>query len=147
MVHKLSSTLNLEQAECIAAGALGHGRENGFLPLTIVVLDAGGQIVIAKREDGCGLMRFDVAFGKAWGALGMGMSGRTINERLGGNLPFMIGLVAVSDGRMAANAGGVLILGEDGLVVGAVGISGDTGDNDELCAVAGIRGAGLGIGE
>lgn len=143
MVHPVQSSLTLDKAEAVADGAIAHRRAADMLPLTVVVLDAGGQIVTAKREDGCGIVRFDIAFAKAWGAIGMGMPARTLGERLGKNPVFLNSIVAASDGRMAPNAGGVLILDESGTVIGAVGISGDTGDNDELCAREGLSKAGL----
>lgn len=143
MVHPVSSSLALDQAETIADAAISHRRAQDLLPLTVVVLDAGGQIVTAKREDGCGIVRFDVAFAKAWGAVGMGLPARTLGDRLGKNPAFLNSIVAASGGRMAPNAGGVLILDAGGTVIGAVGISGDTGDNDEICAREGIAKAGL----
>ena len=142
MVHPVQSALTLAAAETIAQAAIAHRQGAGMLPLTVVVLDSGGHVVTAKREDGCGIVRFDVAFAKAWGAIGMGLPARTIGERLGKNPAFLGSIVAASDGRMAPNAGGVLIL-EGGTVIGAVGISGDTGDNDEICAREGIAAAGL----
>ena len=143
MVHPVSTSLGLDTAETIASEALAHRKAQGFLPLTVVVLDAGGHIVTAKREDGSGIVRMDVALAKAWGAVGMGLNARTIGERLGGNPGFLGGIVAASGGRVAPNHGGVLILDDSGTVIGAVGISGDTGENDELCARAGIAKAGL----
>lgn len=143
MVHPVSSSLGLKVAEVIADAAIAHRQRQDFLPLTVVVLDSGGQIVTAKREDGCGIVRFDIAFAKAWGALGMGLPARTIGERLGKNPVFLNAIVAASGGRVSPNAGGVLILDDTGTAIGAVGISGDTGDNDELCALEGISRAGL----
>ncbi|GGL81038.1 GlcG/HbpS family heme-binding protein [Wenxinia marina] len=143
MVYPVASSLTLAQADAIAEAAIAYRRSAGFLPLTAVVLDAGGQLVTARREDGCGIVRFDVAFAKAWGSVGMGLPARTLGERLGKNPAFLGSIVAASDGRMAPNAGGVLILDNGGTVIGAVGISGDTGDNDEICAREGIATAGL----
>ncbi len=144
MVYRLPSPLPLSAASTIVDAALAEGRSRNLLPLSVVVLDAGGHLIAMKREDGCGIVRTDVAIGKAWGSLGMGIPARTINERMSGNLGFLAGLISVSDGRMAPNAGGVLILDAQDMVLGAVGISGDTGDNDELCAIAAIRAAGFG---
>lgn len=143
LVYKLASYLSLDQAERIAEAALVQGDREGFLPLTIVILDAGGHIVLAKRQDGSGIVRYEVAFAKAWGAIGMGLNARTLGDRLGKNPVFLNSIIAASGGRMAPNAGGVLILEDGGRVIGAVGISGDTGDNDELCARAGVAAAGL----
>jgi uncharacterized protein GlcG (DUF336 family) len=108
-----------------------------------VVLDAGGHPVALKREDRSGIMRVDIATGKAWGGLGMGFGSRELFDRSSKQPMFITALAAVSQGRMVPAPGGVLIRGGDGDVVGAVGISGDTSDNDEVCAVAGIEAAGL----
>ncbi|MCI0349151.1 MAG: heme-binding protein [Acidobacteriales bacterium] len=135
--------LKLAQASTIVDAALVEGRKNNFAPLTVAVLDAGGHLVAFKREDGAGIVRFDIAYGKAWGSLGMGFGTRELTERATKFPAFVNALSAISDGRMAPSPGGVLILDAEGDVIGAVGISGDTGDNDELCALAGIKAAGF----
>jgi uncharacterized protein GlcG (DUF336 family) len=114
-----------------------------FQPLTVVVLDAGGHMVVVKREDGSGIVRMEIARGKAWGALGMGLGSRTLFERAEKTPMFFTTLAAASGGRVVTNPGGVLIRDAGGDVIGAVGISGDTSDNDEMCAIAGIAAAGL----
>ncbi|MGH6959242.1 MAG: GlcG/HbpS family heme-binding protein, partial [Dongiaceae bacterium] len=119
------------------------GRETNCAPLTVAVLDAGGHLVAFKREDRSGIMRFDIAFGKAWGALGMGFPSRTLGERAAQHPTFFQLLAAVSQGRLVAAPGGVLIRDGAGNIIGAVGISGDTSDKDEVCAVAGIEATGL----
>ena len=146
MVYKVATSLTLKKADAICDAALKEGRAKGFMPLTVVVLDAGGQIVVTKREDGCGIVRFDVAFAKAWGSLGMGLPAKTLGVNLGKNPAFLGSIVAASKGRLAPNSGGLLILDDEKTVIGAVGISGDTGDNDELCALAGIEAAGFEAG-
>ena len=123
------SSLTLAQASTIVDVALKSGRDANFQPLTVAVLDAGGHLVAFKREDKSGLLRFDIAFGKAWGALGMGFGGRT--------------LAAASGGRFVPVIGGILIRDAAGDVIGAVGISGDASENDEKCGIAGIEAAGL----
>lgn len=135
--------LRLSQADAIIATALTEARARNFAPLAVAVLDAGGHLVAYKREDGAGIVRFEIAFGKAWGSLGMGFGSRELTERAGGNPVFFSALGPVSGGRMVPSPGGVLILNAGGEVIGAVGISGDIGHNDELCAVAGIEAAGL----
>ncbi len=112
------------------------------MPLSVAVLDAGGHLVAFKREDRSGILRFDIAFGKAWGALGMGFGSRELFNRTAANPTFMAALTAVSGGRLVPVPSGVLIL-SDGEVIGAVGVSGDNSDNDEICALAGIAAAGL----
>lgn len=136
-------TLTLAAADAIAEGTLRAGRERGAQPLTVVVLDAGGHVVVAKRGDGSGIVRFEVAFGKAWGALGMGLPSRTLFGMAAKNPPFFAALAAASGGRVVPNPGGVLLRDGEGRIVGAVGVSGDTGDVDEDCALEGIRGSGL----
>jgi uncharacterized protein GlcG (DUF336 family) len=136
-------SLTLAQASTIVDVALKTGRDQKFQPLSVAVLDPGGHLVAFKREDKSGILRFDIAFGKAWGALGMGLGSRTLAERAANTPQFFNMLAAVSHGRMVCNPAGVLIRDADGDVIGAVGISGDTADNDETCAVAGIEAAGL----
>ncbi len=135
-------TMLLETASTIIDAALRTGRERGFMPLSVAVLDPGGHLVAFKREDKSGILRFDIAFGKAWGALGMGFGSRELFNRSSANPTFMAALSAVSGGRLVPAPSGVLVLA-DGEVIGAVGISGDNSDNDETCAVAGIEAAGL----
>ena len=136
-------SLTLAQASTIVDVALNKGRETNCAPLTVAVLDAGGHLVAFKREDRSGILRFDIAFGKAWGALGMGFGSRELSERAGKNPLFFGVLATVSQGRLVPVPGGVLIKDAAGGVLGAVGVSGDTSDKDEVCAVAGIEAAGL----
>ena len=133
----------LHQAATIVDAALAKGREVDLLPLTVAVLDAGGHLVAFKREDGSGILRPNIAIGKAWGALGMGMPSRTMRDRLADRPTFINALAAASEGRLIPVPGGVLIRDSGGDIVGAVGISGDTSDKDEACAIAGIEAAGL----
>ena len=140
---RVQSSLSLAQAEKIVDGALAAGRAAGLLPLAVAVLDAGGNLAAFKREDGCGVLRFDIAFGKAWGALGMGISSRTIRDRLANRPAFQSALAAASDGRFVAVPGGVLALDAAGQAIGAVGVSGDASDRDEYAAIMGVRAAGL----
>jgi uncharacterized protein GlcG (DUF336 family) len=100
-------------------------------------------LVAFKREDKAGILRFDIAFAKAWGALGMGFGSRTLASRAAKTPQFFTMLAAASGGRIVTNPGGVLIRDSAGNLIGACGISGDTSDKDEMCAVAGIQAAGL----
>ncbi|MBT6428759.1 MAG: heme-binding protein [Rhodospirillaceae bacterium] len=133
----------LAVADTIIDSALAAGDGAGMLPLTVVVLDAGGHTVALKRQDGSGILRVDIATGKAWGALGMGIPSRTIRDRLGQRPAFQGALVGASDGRFVPVPGGVLVLDDDSKVIGAVGISGDTSEKDEYCAIHGIKAAGF----
>ncbi|MEP9377317.1 heme-binding protein [Aquabacter sp. CN5-332] len=134
-------SVSLAKADQIVDAALAKGRELNFEPLTVAVLDAGGHLVALKREDHSGILRPDVAIGKAWGALGMGFGSRELGERAVKVPHFMNALMAASGGRVVPVPGGVLIL-DGGNVIGSVGISGDTSDNDEVCCLAGIQAAG-----
>jgi uncharacterized protein GlcG (DUF336 family) len=139
-------SVTLQQATAIVGAALRRGRETGCAPLAVAVLDDGGHLKAFAREDGAGILRPQIAAGKAWGALGMGVGSRALARRLADNPqqhPFFTALKAMSDGRVVPVPGGVLIRGAGGAVVGAVGISGDVSDKDEACALAGIEAAGL----
>ena len=135
--------LTLTQACAIVDAAIAEGSKKRFAPLAIAVLDAGGHVIVFKREDGASFLRFDIANGKAWGALGMGFGTRELAERAAKYPSFVTALAAASQGRIVPSPGGVLILNADEDVIGAVGISGDVGDNDEVCAVTGIAAVGL----
>ncbi|MES2685657.1 MAG: heme-binding protein [Pseudomonadota bacterium] len=137
------SSLDLAAATRITDAALRLRQQHQLLPLAIAVLDAGGNLVSYRREDGCGVMRYDIAFGKAWAALGMGMSTRQIRDRLANRPTFQAALAAASDGRFIPTPGGVLILDTGGSAIGAIGISGDASDKDEFCAIEAIKAAGL----
>src|SRR5206468_11538975 len=133
----------LAQASTIIDKALEKGRELELHPLTVVVLDAGGQMKAMKREDGSSLLRPEIAGGKAWGTLGMGFGGREFARRAQANPVFLQALSAASGGRIIPVPGGVLIRDRTGDIIGAVGISGDISENDETCAVYVIECAGL----
>ena len=137
------TVVTLAQASTIVDAALEKGRKTSCAPLTVAVLDSGGHLVALKREDKSGLLRADIAFGKAWGALGMGFGSRTLTARAAKAPQFYTMLAAASGGYLVTNPGGVLIRTGAGDVIGAVGISGDTSDKDEACAIAGIEAAGL----
>ncbi len=143
MARYPTNGLTLAQANGIAAAALERGRELGLQPLTVVVLDAGGQMKAMQREDGSSLLRFDVAQGKAFGALSLGLGGRELARRSQAMPGFMNALSDLAGGRAVPVPGGVLACGPDGMILGAVGISGDVSAQDEGCAVAGIRAVGL----
>jgi uncharacterized protein GlcG (DUF336 family) len=139
------SALTLQQANTIVEAALRKGRETKCAPLAVAVLDAGGHLKAFAREDGAGILRPQIAIGKAWGALGMGVGSRTFAKRLTENpqqQTFFNAVAAASEGRLVPVPGGVLIR-DGGEIVGAVGISGDTSDKDEACALAGIEAAKL----
>lgn len=136
--------LTLAAASTIVDTALTEGRSRGFQPLTVAVLDAGGHLVALKREDHSSLLRPQIATAKAWGVLGMGFGGRELERRAQRVPTFFSVLSELADGRMVPVPGGVLIRDPDGSeIIGSVGISGDASGNDELCAVTGIKAAGL----
>ena len=136
------TTLSLAQANQIADGALAKAREIDCKPMTVAVVDAGGCLLVLKREDGSGVLRPDIAHAKAWGPVGMGIGGRAMAMRASKSPEFWASLNTISQGRIAPVPGGVLIL-EGGRVIGAVGVTGDVPDNDEACSIAGVERAGF----
>lgn len=135
--------LTLAKAQAIIAGALAHSRAQNYAPMGVAVLDARGVLKAFGIEDGSALRRADIAIGKAYGALSMGVGSRTLGVRAV-ERPHFIGAVnAAIGGSMIPVAGGVLILGDDKSIIGCVGVTGDTSDNDEAAALAGIAAAGL----
>ena len=137
------SKLTLKQANTIIEHALAKGHENKFPPLAVVVLDDSGHIKAAQRDDGASMFRIDVALGKAWGAGAMSCSSRALAKRAQANPNFMLALAATAQGKFLPQQGGVLIRDASGEILGAVGISGATGDEDEACGAFGVEKAGL----
>ncbi len=137
------STLDLETARTVIAAARTHGRTAELKALTVVVLDAGGHVVAAEREDGASIKRFEIAVGKAHGALALGMGSRAIMARAEQQAFFVTAVTAAVGGSLVPVPGGVLVRDGAGTLLGAVGVTGDTSDHDEAAAVAGIEAAGL----
>jgi len=135
-------SVSLEAASVIVDQVLAKGRVLKLKPLAVAVLDPRGCLTAYKAEDGTSLMRFDIAFAKAWGALGMGFGTREMERRAEAAI-FFNSLQAMSQGKTVPAPGGVLIRNAAGQVVGAVGVSGDSSDKDEICAIQGIAAAGL----
>ncbi|MGE0311869.1 MAG: heme-binding protein [Lautropia sp.] len=138
-----AAALTLDQARRLIDAALAHARQAGFAPMGIAVLDDGGNIKAFAREDGASMFRFEIARGKAWGAVGMGVSSRALAQRAKDNPNFFVTLAASADGRFLPQPGAVLIKDATGRVLGAVGASGGTGDEDEQICIAGIEAIGL----
>ena len=134
--------ITLEEARTMVAVARATGRELGLKPLSVCVLDAGGHLLAFEREDGASPGRFEIAQGKAYGAVMMGLPGSALKQRAEEQPYFMAALNVAYGGRMVPVPGGVLVLHE-GRVMGAVGVTGDTSDNDAAVAVAGIEAAGF----
>lgn len=137
------SRLTLAQANAIITAAFAKGRELNLKPLSVVVLDAGGHVLAFQRQDGASNMRFDIARGKASGALALGVSSRTLGTMAAERPSFVASLGAIAVGGLIPVAGGVLVTGDDNSVIGAVGATGDTSDNDEAVVLEGIKAAGL----
>lgn len=135
--------LSLAKANAIIVSALEKAAELELQPLGIAVLDAGGHLVAFQRQDGASFLRPEMASGKAFGALALGMGSRRLDAFARDRPHLMAGVQDVSGGRIVAVPGGVLIRDGVGAILGAVGISGDTSDNDEAAAVAGIEAAGF----
>ena len=134
--------LTLETARTIVDAARAKGRELGLNPLTVTVLDAAGATLLLEREDGSSPIRPKVAHGKAHGAVQLGMGSRGLFKRAQEQAYFIQAMNALCEGALVPVPGGVLVR-EGRTIVGAVGITGDTSDNDETCAIAGIEAAGL----
>lgn len=130
--------LTLDQANRIAAASLAKGRELGLKPLCVAVLDSGGHLIALQREDGASNLRPQIAIGKASGALGLGVSSRAIAEMAVERPTFVSVLASLPHAEIVPAAGGVLIV-SDARVIGAVGVTGDTSDNDEICALTGLE--------
>ena len=136
------SELTLDVARKILDAALAKAIEKKLKPLVVTVLDARGCVKLSAAQDGTSLLRSEIAHGKAFGALAMGMGSRALFQRAQEQAYFVGAVNTLAQGRMVPVPGGVLI--QDGSVLlGAVGVSGDTSDNDEICAIAGIEAAGL----
>ena len=135
--------ITLELASIIVDSALAHGRELELPPMTVAVLDAAGNLVAFKREDNSSLLRPDIANAKAWGALGMGVGTRALQERVASHPHFINAINSLANGRVIPVAGGVLVRSADNRIIGAVGVSGHMPDNDEACAIYGIAAAEL----
>jgi uncharacterized protein GlcG (DUF336 family) len=135
--------LTLDVARKILDTALAKGVEKKLKPLVVTVLDARGCVKALAAQDGTSLLRSEIAHGKAYGALAMGMGSRALFQRAQEQAYFIGAVNTLAQGRMVPVPGGVLILDDNGALLGAVGVSGDTSDNDEICAVAGIEAAGL----
>ena len=136
-------SLDLDTARTISAGTRAHAAGAGFKPMTVVVLDTGGNVVAVEREDGSSMKRFEVGFGKAHGALSLGMGTRSLMGRAEQQPYFVAAVTSAVGGSLVPVPGGVLVRDAEGALLGAVGVTGDTSDNDEAAAVAGIEGAGL----
>lgn len=135
--------ISLDQARTIIRAALDYGRGMDLKPLSVVVLDAGGHVQAFEREDGAAPGRFAIAHGKAYGAVMLGMAGTAQMARAESQAYFMAAVNGVYGGQVVPVPGGVLVRNGSGDVIGAVGVTGDTSDNDAAAAVAGIEAAGL----
>ena len=134
--------ISLRKARTIISKTLARGREMELKPLSVVVLDAGGHLKAFEREDGASMGRFEMARGKAYGALALGMGSRAINARAEQQAYFVEALSAAFEGKILPVAGGLLVRDRKGAIIGAVGVTGDTSDNDETAGQAGIEAAG-----
>jgi uncharacterized protein GlcG (DUF336 family) len=134
--------LTLARANEVIEGALLASAKAGYKPMAVVVLDESGHVVSAQRQDGASMFRIDVATGKAWAAVAMGASSRVLGERAASNPNFFVSLASTAHGRFLPQTGAVLIKDGAGHVVGSVGASGGTGDEDEEICIAGVNSVG-----
>lgn len=137
------SLLTLEKANQIIETAINKARELNLSPLTVVVLDEAGHLKALQREDGASMIRQKIATAKAWGAVNMGVSSRSLAGVAVHRPDFMNALINIADGNIMPAPGGVLIRDTNNRLIGAVGISGDSSDQDERCAITGIEGVGF----
>ena len=137
------SFLTLDQANAIISGTIAKGRALGLKPLTVAVVDAGGYLIAFQRNDGSPALRPAIAIGKAAGAVGLGVASRRAGEMAVERPHFIAAISHLASQGLIPVAGGVNVIDGEGRIVGAVGVSGDTSDNDEVCAIAGIGAAGL----
>jgi len=137
------ATISLRKARTIIRKALEKSREMNLKPMSVVVLDAGGHVIAFEREDGASPGRFKIAEGKAFGAVMLGMGGRAQMARAEAQGYFMAAVNGLYDGKVVPVPGGVLVRDKRGAVLGAVGVTGDTSDNDAVAAVAGVEAAAL----
>jgi uncharacterized protein GlcG (DUF336 family) len=135
--------LTLSKARAIVRGALKHARAGDLQPLAVAVLDAGGHLKAFEREDGASIYRFQVAHGKAHGAVGMGLGSRALHARAEAQAYFVTAVATLEGTAVVPVPGGVLVRDRRGRLIGAVGISGDQSDADEAAAISGIEAAGL----
>jgi uncharacterized protein GlcG (DUF336 family) len=134
--------LTLLEADAIAQGAIDGARQRGLNPICVSVLDGGGHALVVKREEKATFLRVDIATAKAWTAVSLAGPSRNFATMAESRPQFATSLVTISQGRMAPAAGGVLVL-RDGDIIGSVGVSGDSPDNDEAAALDGVHTAGL----
>ena len=137
--------ISLKEALAVIEGAFAHAAKLKLKPLTIVVLDAGGRMKAMQKQDGASMLRYEIAYGKAYAALAMGRSSKLVLQKQREKPVFMDNLIDLADGPMFLEGGGQLILDSEGETVGAVGITGDVNEIDDLCAFEGIRAAGFEI--
>ncbi len=137
------SALTLNLAVSLASQAIAAGRAISAAPLTIAVLDGGGHLVTLQREDGASLLRPQIAIGKAWGAIALGKGSRLLALDAQQRPAFVAALNSLGQGSVVPAPGGVLIRDQAGKVIGAIGITGDTSDIDEQCAINAVEALGL----
>ena len=139
----MTNEISQEMAHEIMTAAFVKAADMGLKPLTIAVLDAGGHLKALSRQDGTSTLRPEIAQGKARGAISMGLGSRALFKRAQEQPFFIQSMNALADGSLVPVPGGVLARNEVGTIIGAVGITGDSSDNDETCAIAGIEAVGL----
>jgi uncharacterized protein GlcG (DUF336 family) len=134
--------ISLDEAVTMINGCFAEAKKRKLRPLTAVVLDAGGRVKAALKQDGCALLRFEIAYGKAYAALSMGRPSRLVLQKQREKPVFMENLMELADGPMFLEAGGQLVRDTAGEVIGAIGVTGDAGEMDDVCAIVGIHAAG-----
>lgn len=142
-MEKKINSITLDEANAAIAAAIKESKISGYPPMAIAVVDASGHLKAFAREDGASMFRFDIALAKSWGAVGMGVSSRILGLRAKDNPNFFVSLSATSGGKFLPQTGAVVIKNTDGKIIGAIGASGGTGDEDEAICLAGTAHIGL----
>jgi uncharacterized protein GlcG (DUF336 family) len=138
-------SLTLKQANAVIEAALAHATSLQLHPVCVAVVDAGGHLLALQRQDGSSNLRPQIATGKAAGALALGISSRLIADIAAERPAVITSLASLPGGTIVPAPGGIIVIDGSGNTIGAVGVTGDTSDNDERCAIAGATGAGLKI--
>lgn len=137
------NSITLALANAIIAAAFEESEKRSLQPMSLVILDPGGNLIAFQRQDKAGILRFDIAFAKAYGALGMGIGSRGLAIKAKEIPDFMNSAISAAKGRLVPAPGGVLIMNDSDEIIGAVGASGDSSDNDEQVVIVGIQSIGL----
>jgi uncharacterized protein GlcG (DUF336 family) len=135
--------LSLNEANTIIAKTFAAAKKHKCRPMSAIVLDAGGRVKAFQKEDGASMLRFEVCYGKAYASLALGRPSKLVLQKAREKPQFMQSIENLADYPLFLEGGGQPIRDKSGEVVGAVGVTGDVNEMDDICAIAGIHAAGL----